>query len=178
MLDSNWLSIQREISPRTQSIGAFSVNGEMLEHNPRSSSRFTAYWNGVVLKMDGRHNTGQVLSELLFWPDIEEQDQKFFVPIVGFGLTKEGEVWLAQKEVDAEFGELSDGEWTEARMCLEAICDKYNIWDVFPGSTNGNWMWVDGCPKIYDWGLNPRWNETDDLHDRGYTIPQFNLGGS
>ena len=154
------------------------VNGEEMVRDPRSTSRFMTSWNGVILKLDGYCNTGQVLSEVMLWPEIEEEDRKFFVPLLGCGLTKTGELWLVQEEVEFVKPTMTDDEAEEFSESLSDIMEKYEIWDVYPESFNGcgNWMMVNGCPKIYDWGLNKFWNDTIPIHNRGEQIPSFKWG--
>jgi hypothetical protein len=131
-----------------------------------------------MLKLEGECYRGQVLAEVLLWPSIEEEDRDFFVPLLGAGFTDEGEVWLAQELIVRGDAPKTEDAERYAEHLLNKVMRKYGIWDVYPGCHDLNWAWVDGFPKIFDWGMNPHWNALMSEHGNGRDIPTFEWAAS
>jgi hypothetical protein len=166
LANMNWLDVRwKDVEPHHEA-RTLVVNGEEFIRDCRSSSRFVIEYCGLMIKLDTRRNSGQVLSELLLWPTIEEEDRDFFAAIVGYGVTPEGELWIAQEALDGAVRPETtieiDALCAKVNTVLRPILSKYGIWDVFPWGWNSNWILTD-LPKIYDWGINNVYNHFGEI---------------
>jgi hypothetical protein len=144
---------------------------ECTQPNFRSCRDIFVYC-GLVIKAGGGSQTER---ELATWQKVTEEDKKYFHAIVAHGKTKRGQVWIAQefaiiqstKELHPELldenGDPLPGKdggesplWLKEQEYyneLHEVLNKYSIYDM-GGSGGGNWGYINGQVKVYDWGCS------------------------
>ena len=106
--------------------------------------------NGFIYKVDSYDDIEdcrnesfktQCQIEVEFWNDIEDQDKKYFQPIVAHG-----DYWVAQELIA-----YPDRRDSENWPIIEGLADKYELDDIYEDK---NWgTREDGSPVIYDYGV-------------------------
>jgi hypothetical protein len=106
-----------------------------------------------------KHVGCQTEAEIKLWRLMDDEDRKYFIPLVGWGKTMEDKIpFVIQPYVTGKPGECpSEEKITE----LYKVLEKYRAsGDVdFEDYGDGDWwssncLLKDGQLKVYDWGIN------------------------
>lgn len=133
------------------------INGELVQSKRTYSSRVVFFLDDIVVKVDPpgwkdgdndyayQGDLPQSEVEIDFWYNIvEEEDKKFFVPIIAYG-----KGWVAQKRIQNPIPPNEEVFWE----FLWPIIKKYGLHEDV--ERERNWF-MDECgnPLIFDYGMS------------------------
>jgi hypothetical protein len=122
-------------------------------HTSEASCRRVFFYNDLAIKIEdnnyGDGILGQCITEYEVWQKLEDNDRKYFAPILGHRFTKNRQYVIQPK---LEFGNYS-GIYKKKiyKDIIEPLAKKYELYDIV---INANWdIQKNGEPIIFDYGV-------------------------
>ena len=122
-------------------------NGKKAKHKPHKTNGRSIYiTKEYVIKLDDR---GYHHDDMSTWLQIEPEDQKYFVPCIAQGKTKDGIGWSVQPFVTINH---TLRKTIEAESKFYDLVYKYDLHDMH----DDNWVMSKskGEPLIFDYGMS------------------------